>query len=39
MNKLNEVVKELNKLGYELDLSKKTSYDYQGSAEYPITNI
>ena len=29
----------LNKLGYELDLSKKTSYDYQGSAEYPITNI
>lgn len=29
----------LNKLGYELDLSKKTSYDYQGSVEYPITNL
>lgn len=29
----------LNQLGYELDLSKKTSYDYQGSVEYPITNL
>lgn len=29
----------LNKLGYDLDLSNKTSYDYQGAAYYPVTNI
>ena len=28
-----------NKLGYDLDTSKKTSYDYQETAYYPITNI
>ena len=28
-----------NKLGYDLDLSNKTSYDYQGTAYYPVTNI
>lgn len=29
----------LNKLGYELDLSKKTSYDYKETVYYPVTNI
>ncbi|UNY40417.1 hypothetical protein KLEP7_gp79 [Pseudaeromonas phage vB_PpeM_ KLEP7] len=29
----------LNKLGYEIDTSNKSSYDYKETVYYPVTNI